>query len=110
MNNQNLSIGIFHDLSKVFDIINHSLLLKKLENIYGIRDNALHWISNYHSERAQCVSFGSVLSKAEKIMLESLLLVLYINDIVNVSTILKLMIFADDTNVYVSHKNAYQLI
>ena len=30
---------------------------------------------------------------------------LYINDIINTSTILQLILFADDTNVFVSHKD-----
>ena len=43
-------------------------------------------------------------------MLGPLLFILYINDIVNVSTIFKLTMFADDTNVFASHKNIDQLI
>ena len=38
-----------------------------------------------------------------------LLFKLYINDIVNVSTIFKLMMFADDNNVFASKKIADQL-
>ena len=61
MDNKNFFIGIFLDLSKAFDTIDHNLLLKKLE-IYGMRGNALHWISSYHSDRSQCVSVDVVLS------------------------------------------------
>ena len=32
-------------------------------------------------------------------------IILYINDIINTSTILQLILFADDTNVFVSHKD-----
>ena len=116
VDNINYFISIFLDLSKAFDTIGNSLLLKKLE-IYGIRGNALHWISSYLSDRSQCVSIDGVLSNPETIicgfpqgsMLGPLLFILYINDIVNVSTILKLM-FADDTNVFASQENVDQLI
>ena len=115
--NTNFSIGIFLGLSKAFDTIDHSLLLKNLE-IYGIRGNALHWISSYLSDRSQCASIDGLLSNPEKIIcgipqgsvLGPLLFILYINDIINVCTILKLIMFEDDTNVFASHKNADQLI
>ena len=117
MDNNNFSIGIFLDLSKAFDTTDHSLLWKTLE-IYGIRGNALHGISSYLPDRSQCVSIDGVLSNPEKIIcgvpqgsvLGSLLFILYINDIVNVSAILKLIMFADDTNVSASHRNVDQLI
>ena len=116
MDNKNFSIGIFLDLSKAFDTTDHNLLLKKLD-IYGIRGNALHWISSYLSDRSQCVSIDDVSSNPKKIIcdvpqgsvFEALLFILSINDIVNVCTILKLIMLADDTNVFASHKNADKL-
>ena len=46
------NLAVFGDLPKVFDVINHNKLLKKMNNC-GIRDIAHDWFENYRSDRQQ---------------------------------------------------------
>ena len=108
---------MFIDLSKAFDTLNHSILLRKLEH-YGIRGIPLNWFKSYLSNRRQCVSLAGVKSSLKPIthgvpqgsILGPLLFILYINDIVNCSDYLIFILFADDTNLFYSCQNILQLI
>ena len=53
----------FLDMSAAFDIVDHPLLLKKLE-LYGCENNVTNWIQSYLCGRSQCVSIDGTLSKS----------------------------------------------
>jgi retron-type reverse transcriptase len=94
MDNNEYSIGIFLDLAKAFDTVNHTILLSKLEH-YGIRDNALLWFKSYLSNRSQQVLCNGKLSKFLRIdsgvpqgsILGPLLFLIFINDLPNSSSV-----------------------
>ena len=54
LDNKQLAFGIFLDLSKAFDVINHNLLLAKLE-LYGLRGISHAWMRSYLTDRSQFV-------------------------------------------------------
>ena len=117
LDNKRFGCGIFIDLQKAFDTVNHQILLFKMEH-YSVRGCALDWFKSYLSEREQYVSINGSSSGLLKIscgapqgsVLGPLLFLLYINDLPNVSKRLKFFLLADDTNIYYENDNLNKLV
>ena len=105
------AVGVFCDLSKAFDTIDHDILLAKLDH-YGIRGCMLEWLKSYLNSRQQYVEFNGCKSNASFIttgvpqgsILGPLLFIIYINDL-PCCTKLHTVKFADDSNFVIKGKD-----
>ncbi|XP_074031033.1 uncharacterized protein [Leptinotarsa decemlineata] len=63
LENKQQPLGLFFDLSKAFDLVDHDILLHKL-SFYGIRGSALNWVGSYLPDRSrQLVCVNGINSK-----------------------------------------------
>ena len=99
-------IGIFIDLSKAFDTIEHGILLDKLEH-NGIRGKLHTLIKSYISCRTQQTKILGMSSDKcfvkygvpQGSVLGLLLFLIDLNDIISLTTLGEFILFADDTNI-----------
>ena len=111
LDSSNFACGIFIDLQKAFDTVDHQILLKKMEH-YGIRGLANNWFKSYLTNRQQFVSINGFNSSKQTMkygvpqgsVLGPLLFLIYINDLHQAILFSNVHHFADDTNLLVVGK------
>ena len=116
LDKKQIVVGIYLDLKKAFDTVNHEILFKKLQN-YGIRGKTLEWFRSYLTGRKQYTLVNSCKSQCMNIncgvpqgsVLGPLLFLLYVNDINFAVTAETVKLYADDTNLFISDSNPDEL-
>ena len=107
LDNKEIPIAVFLDLSKAFDTLDHSILLHKLK-YYGVNGISLAWFSSYLTNRHQYVEIDGISSEPLSIttgvpqgsILGPLLFIIYMNDIHSTSSKFKFVLYADDSTLF----------
>ena len=111
------TVTLMLDLSKAFDTLQHEVIFKKLEK-YGLRGPCLEWFKSYLTNRSlqtKCMDHqgNEILSDKKHCdfgtpqgsCMGPLLFLIFCNDLHLNLNFLSSIQFADDTTLYISHKN-----
>ena len=116
--NNEFTITVYLDLSKAFDCVNHSLLLKKLEN-YGVRGETLKFFQSYLTGRKQKVKIDDnhvsdtknvTIGVPQGSCLGPLFYLIYCNDLNNIIEGVKIVNYADDIALVISGNNLTDMV
>ena len=116
MSRKQISLLLLIDFSKAFDMVDHGILLNKLEH-YGIRGVALKWLTSYLNNRKQYVHINGTSSDVKLLeygvpqgsILGPLLFIVYINDLPGSYKLAKFILYADDANIIITGNSETEL-
>ena len=117
LENGDLVAGVYIELSKAFDTVDHEILLYRLD-YYGIRGHVCKWFRHYLSDTQRRVSSNGTVSEyahvqtgvSQGTILGPVLFLLQINDIYNAVDNVPLRLFADDNNLFISVKDINDIV
>jgi len=116
LDDDQVPLSVFIDLSKAFDTLDHTILLEKLK-YYGVMNKSLQLLSSYLENRKQYVYWNNSASEYKDItigvpqgsILGPLLFILYMSDFQFSSNIFEFVCYADDTTLY-TNRNTDELV
>lgn len=104
------------DLSAAFDLVDHSILLRRLQDHFSIHGTVIEWLKSYLSDRNYFVKINCSISNGiitlfgvpQGSILGPILFLLYIAEIEAIAQLygLSIHIFADDMQLYISFRNS----
>ena len=116
LDNKEVAVLLLIDFSKAFDMVDHEIMIKKLEH-YGVRGKLLSWFQSYLTNRQQYVHLNGVDSNKKFLkygvpqgsILGPLLFIIYINDLPEITNLAKYIFFADDANILVTGQDLSEI-
>ena len=99
LDEENYIIGIYLDLTKAFDTVNHDILLYKLYK-YGIRGYANNFFESYRINGVNSSTKQIYCGVQQGSVLGPLFFILYINDIINAADANDIRLYADDPELF----------
>jgi hypothetical protein len=106
LDNKEVYVGLFLDLCKAFDMVNHNILLQKLDT-YGIRGIAHQWFASYVKNRKQLVEIDHLDVTIHEIQQKwsEEKIIQYEVPQGSILGLLLLTLFADDTSVSITGRH-----
>jgi hypothetical protein len=121
LDNKNYVCGLFCNLQKAFDCVNHNILLEKFKfyGISGIVSKLMrsYWENRYQRLSTEDINHNKIFSKLElvkhvvpqEVILGPLLFLIYINDFpLSINKTAKPILLADDTSIIILNTNSVE--